>query len=124
MRRLVLGLFALVMFVGGVIALVAGRDGGGAAASIAIRVGVLLGAIWLAMPQLARIFQRIPPAMLGAIGIGLVMLVMQPRLLAYVLPLLGVLLVVQYFAKMFRPPARAATKPVAKRPVPTEKTQH
>jgi len=127
MRRLVLGVIALVLFAGGVIALIAvgGADrDGGTAASISIRAGVLLGAIWLAMPQLSRIVERSPPWLLGSIGVGFLMLIVRPRLITYVLPLFGVLLLIQFVGRFIRPLAKPPVRTAGKRGLPREKPKH
>lgn len=117
MRRTILGILALLLFLGGVLGLwwVGGADrDGGAAASISIRAGVLLGAIWLAMPQLSRLAKIFPPWMFGAAGIGVVLLIVRPRLIGYVLPLFGVLLVIHFAGWLFRPSPQSASR--GKRP--------
>lgn len=106
MRRVALGVIALLLFVGGVVGLyaVGGADrDGGVAASAAIRAGVLLGAIWLALPQLTKFLQRFPPWMLAATGLGVLLLIVRPRLIGYVAPLFGVLVAIHFVSRLLRP---------------------
>lgn len=107
MRRAALGLIALALLAGGLAALYAmGKTTGDkqAAASAAIRAGVLLGAIWLALPQLAMLAQRFPAWMMVGVVVVLLTLVVRPRLLAYVVPLLLLLALLQFVSRIFRAP--------------------
>ena len=67
MRRTTLGILALLLLVVGVIAALRGPADGSAAgfAGGAVRVGLVLGALWLAWPQLASLASRAPRWILG-----------------------------------------------------------
>lgn len=62
MRRTTLGILAVLLLVVGIIAAFRGPEDGSAAgfAGGAVRVGLVLGALWLAWPQLASLASRAP----------------------------------------------------------------
>lgn len=120
MRRHLLGAFALLLLIGGVVGLIA-SDGdeqrGAVASSVALRAGALLGAIWLALPQLDAFFRRFPPWLLAMLGGGALVIVFRPRLIVYLAPLAGLLAALQFAAWFVRPRMRsAATRDAAPRP--------
>jgi hypothetical protein len=81
--------FALLV-VGG-LTLWRGPEGGTAFAAGCIRVGLLLGALWLAWPQIAAFLTRTPRWLLVASGMALVACAVKPMLLIAAVPLLGLL---------------------------------
>ena len=56
-----------------------------------VRVGLLLGALWLALPQVQSFFAKTPRWLLIASAIGLIVVVIKPMLLVVALPMLGLL---------------------------------
>jgi hypothetical protein len=92
MNRTLLGLLALVIFLAGIgTLLLAPRDNNNTALSVAggmIRVGLVLGALWLALPSIAGVLTRTPKWVLTAAVIGIVICVVRPQLLLLVVPLL------------------------------------
>jgi hypothetical protein len=108
-RRHALGGLSLLMFAA---ALGLWLWGGDAAStetmmSLCLRVGLLLGALWLALPQVLVIVARFPLWMIiGTLVMGLLVLV-NPRLLAYAIPLMGLLLVFHVLGWFTRPLADA-----------------
>ena len=92
MNRTLLGLLALVIFLAGIgTLLLAPRDTDNTALSVAggmIRVGLVLGALWLALPSITGILTRTPKWVLTAAVIGIVVCVVRPQLLLLVVPLL------------------------------------
>ena len=93
MNRTTLGLVALLLvLVGGITAFRGPADGSAAGfAGGCIRVGLVLGALWLALPQIVGFFSRTPSWLLAASGIGIVVCAVKPMLLLLVVPLLGLL---------------------------------
>ncbi len=89
---MLLGVVALVIFLGGLGTLfLAPRDENNTALSVAgglIRVGLVLGALWLALPSIGGILARTPKWMLTAAVIGIVICVVRPQLLLLIVPLL------------------------------------
>jgi hypothetical protein len=106
MRRALLGIFAVVCLVLGAYGVwtYGTRDSDWSALSSAgLRAGVLLGSLWLALPQLERLLRVCPPWLLAVAGACGVAVVVRPRLLVYLLPLLGVLLVLRFFGWLLQP---------------------
>jgi hypothetical protein len=93
MNRTSLGIIAIVLLALGGIAMTRGPANCSAAgfAGGCIRVGLVLGALWLALPQLLRFLSRTPKWLLAACGIGVVVCAVKPVLLIAVVPLLGLL---------------------------------
>jgi hypothetical protein len=93
MNRMTLGLVALLLVIVGMITALRGPADGSAAgfAGGCVRVGLVLGALWLALPQILSFFSRAPRWLLAASGIGVVVCAVKPMLLLVVVPLLGLL---------------------------------
>jgi hypothetical protein len=93
MNRTALGLIALSLLVVGALAAWRGPPDGSAAgfAGGCIRVGLVLGALWLALPQITGFFTRAPRWLLTASAIAVVVCAVKPILLVFVVPLLGLL---------------------------------
>ena len=90
MNRTLLGLCALaLLFLAGV-TLARGTDDSTSASFAAgcLRVGLVLGAMWLALPQINRILATTPRWLLVAMGIGLVVIIVRPILALIVVPAL------------------------------------
>lgn len=113
MQRLLLGILALVFLTAGVAGLsVYGTSDSdvSAAASVALRAGVLLAAWWLALPQLSQLMRRFPPWMWGCMALAAVVLVWRPRLLIYLIPLFGLLALLRFAGWLLQPlPTRRST---------------
>lgn len=132
MRRIALGIIALLFLVLGVAGLIkygVGDSGSSAAASVALRTGVLLGVLWLALPQVEQIFRRFPPWLLGTLGLGGLVLLIRPRMFIYVLPILAALLILQLAGRLLQPfrdgmKEESSSKKIARRPKsPAAKTR-
>jgi hypothetical protein len=67
MSRTALGIIAgVLLFIGGVTAV--GGPGGSSAwgfSGVCIKSGLVLGALWLALPQITAVFARMPRTLLG-----------------------------------------------------------
>ncbi len=87
MNRTLLGILALGCFVAGVVMVGMGR-GGGEVAGALVKVGAVLGALWLALPSITGILSRTPKWVLTAAVIGIIVCVVRPWLLLLVVPLL------------------------------------
>jgi hypothetical protein len=111
-RRHTLGVLALLMLGSGAAVHFSGGELGASTTLVAIfvRVGLLLGALWLALPQLVPIFTRFPPWLIvGTVVLGLVVLI-NPKALAYAVPLMGVLFVIHILGWFTRPFAGEGSK--------------
>jgi len=89
MNRTLLGILALGCLIGGAVLLAMGH--GGEVAGALIKVGSVLGALWLALPSITGILSRTPKWMLTAAVIGIVICVIRPWLLVVVVPLIAAL---------------------------------
>jgi hypothetical protein len=79
MRRHALGLMAIVLLAVGIFAR-GGTDD--TISGTCLRVGSVLGIFWLAWPQL----ERIPAWAIGAIGLGLLIVMRWPKMILAALP--------------------------------------
>jgi hypothetical protein len=105
-RRHLLGVFGAVFLATGISLLIAkGIDDSrwSMMASICVRVGLTLGALWLAFPQLIDLTSRVPPWMLAAIVIGGLVIIARPRTILYVGPALAAIAVLQFIGWLFKP---------------------
>ena len=86
MNRALLGILALVCLAAG-IAMVATGQVGEIAGGL-IKSGLVLGALWLALPAITGLLAKTPRWMLTLIVIGIVVCVVRPQLLLIVVPFL------------------------------------
>ena len=70
--------------------------------SICLRVGLVLGAIWLAYPQLQQIGRRTPPWLVAATGVGILVLLIQPKAFRLLLPAVLLLAALQFVGRLFK----------------------
>lgn len=106
MRRAILGVFAVLFLAGGIAGLATyGTNDSTASAlsSVGVRAGALLGALWLALPQLEALFRRFPPWFLASIAGAALVVIVRPRLLIYVLPFLAILAVLRFCGWILQP---------------------
>jgi hypothetical protein len=103
-RRHALGVFSLMLLASAVVLLV-GFDGNQTevAASVCLRAGLTLGAIWLAFPQIVSISARFPPRLLLAIAIGGAILIARPRALPAVVLIVAAVAVIEFIGWLFQP---------------------
>ena len=66
------------------------------------RIGLVLGALWLAWPSLRRPAQWLPPGIAMACLLALVILAAQPRLIVAVVPAVGALIALSMVVKAMR----------------------
>ena len=104
MRRILIGILSL-LFLGaaGTIYLRGVTDQNVFLLSVCQRVGLVLGAMWLAYEQVLKIGQRSPPWLLGCIGLCLAVIVVRPKAILIVGPLLAAVAVLQFFGWLFKP---------------------
>ena len=93
MNRTSLGIVALVLLLIGVFVYkyAPTRADSKAFAGGCIRVGIVLGALWLALPQLLRFLSKTPKWLLVASTIGIVVCAVKPLLLLVAVPMLVLL---------------------------------
>ncbi|NND96036.1 MAG: hypothetical protein HKN47_01760 [Pirellulaceae bacterium] len=91
-RRNVVAVLSLLLMAGGLAAWWLGEESWSTFASAAMgRIGIVLGALWLAWPSLRRPARWLPPGIAVGCVLGLIVLAAQPRLIVFVLPALGAL---------------------------------
>ncbi|MCA9232076.1 MAG: hypothetical protein KDA57_15615 [Planctomycetales bacterium] len=104
MRRTILGCLALaflatagVMFAGG---LAAEQT---LALSVCLRMGSVLGAMWLAYDQVHELVRRTPPWMMAGAALSLLVVVVRPRAILAVAPLLATAAALHWLGQLLRP---------------------
>ena len=90
MHRPTLGVISLVLIIGGAILMVRPIDNDSYLGAISVRAGLVLGAIWVSLPNI----RRAPRWLLSAVTVLAVVLIVRPRLLLYALPVAVVVAVV------------------------------
>ena len=84
MSRISLAITALVMFAGGIA--VWQVEGGETAGPVLVRVGIVLGAFWLAMPQLEGLMKNIGGQSALLIAIAGVVMIFSPKGIKVIIP--------------------------------------
>ncbi len=87
MKRLQIGVIALVLIGSAVILYLMGAIAASLAGTVGglLRVGLVMGALWLAMPQLTSFFSKTPKWLLIASTIGAILVAIRPQIILYVL---------------------------------------
>ncbi len=102
-RRVIVLVLAIVLLIGFVLARWLGDESWLRVASNAMgRIGMVMGALWLAWPSLAKPARWLPPGIAVACVLALCVLAAQPRLVVFVLPAIGVLTFVATIARGMR----------------------
>ncbi|MBM4088101.1 MAG: hypothetical protein FJ276_01535 [Planctomycetes bacterium] len=71
--------------------------------SVCLRGGLVLGAIWLALPQLIRLFKSTSPWFVGLLGAASAVIVLRPRTIVVLGPAILLLAVLHFFGWLIRP---------------------
>ena len=104
MHRLLIGIIALgLLIAAGVLYSQGYAEKNVMVLSGCIRMGLVLGAVWLAYDQVHQIIRRTPPWVAGAIGICLLVIVVRPKALLALAPLLAGVLALHYFGRLLKP---------------------
>ena len=90
MHRPTLGVISLVLIIGGTILMLRPIDGDSYLGAIGVRSGLVLGAIWVALPNI----RRAPHWLLYAVAVLAAVLIVRPRLVLYALPVAAVVAIV------------------------------
>ena len=72
-------------------------------ASICIRVGLMLSAIWLAFPQVVGLAKRFPPWLMAAVGISAFVIAASPKRIVYLGPIVAAIAFLQFVGWLFKP---------------------
>jgi hypothetical protein len=116
MRRHLLGIVALVLILAGIIGMIVGYSsvrpwGMEDAAGVGLRTGLVLGALWIAYPQLVQLAKRFPKWLYAVIAMAASVVAFGPRSLIFIIPailLLGALQVGAWLLKPLPKKKRAA----------------
>ncbi len=68
------------------------------------RLGLVLGALWLAFPQLLRLSHTVSPLVLAVISVIAVVIVIRPRTIVVLGPILLILAILHFFGWLLKPP--------------------
>ncbi len=101
-QRVILGVIAAFMLLTGVALYAFFPAANPALTAILIRVGAVLGVVWLAFPQLKTVGQRVPVAIAGCLLGGLVLMAARPNLFKVAAALMVVLVALSLVAKVLR----------------------
>ena len=98
MRRHILGVCALIGLALGLLPYfvsVAGYSPADVLPASCLRFGILLGAIWLGYPQAQSTLAKVPGWLIGSTLIAFIAVLIRPKLLWLVIPILGVVVALQ-----------------------------
>ena len=101
-QRIILGVVAGIMLLFGVVSYLLFPAANPAVTAILIRVGTVLGVIWLAFPQLKTMGQRLPVFMVGGLLGALVLMAARPNLFKVAAGLMVLLVSLSLLAKVIR----------------------
>lgn len=73
------------------------------AGSLCLRAGLVMGAIWLALPQLLTMGAGWPPRLILAIAIGVVVAVVRPKAIPIVLLVIAAVAILEAVGWLLRP---------------------
>jgi len=120
MRRTLLGIVSLLFLAAsGTIYFQGVTDDNIFLLSVCQRVGIVLGAMWLAYDQVLKLSRKSPSWMLGCIAACLLVIVVRPKAIFIVAPLLALVMVLQFFGWLFKPlpnPRKSASAARKQRP--------
>jgi len=89
MNRLALGIVSIALVAIGLIAQLQYPSEGAAFAGACIRVGLVLGALWLALPQISYVWKKTPRWLLVVAAVALVFCVINPWYFVAAVPVLA-----------------------------------
>ena len=105
-RRQLLGIIASCLLSAGAFILWNyGTDGESASlyGSICLRLGLVLGAIWLAFPQILQIWSKRPSGTTVLIGVGVLALIAYPKSAIVMVPIILILLGLNFITWLKKP---------------------
>ena len=68
------------------------------------RIGLVLGTIWLAFPQVLQILEKVSPAVIGCILAGVLVVAIRPKAIVFVGPVLVAIAFLHFVGWLFKPP--------------------
>ena len=90
MQRTLLGLLTafILLATGGLWLLMPESSGKATLVGTGLRLGIILGVVWLALPNVFGLFQRFPAWLMGTTLLGIVLMLVRPRLAPILAPIL------------------------------------
>ena len=101
-QRIILGVISAAMLLQGIVLLIFFPEANPAVTAILIRVGTVLGVVWLAFPQLKSVGDRLPGFVIVGFVATLVLMAARPNLFKVAAAVAVVLVVLSLLAKVFR----------------------
>ena len=101
-QRILLGTIAATMLLAGIALFAFFPAANPALTAILIRVGTVLGVVWLAFPQLKTVGQKVPVVIACGLLGGLVLMAARPNLFKVAAALIVLLVVLSLVAKVLR----------------------
>ncbi len=101
-QRIILGAIAGSMLTAGIAMYALFPAANPAVTAILIRVGTVLGVVWLAFPQLKTVGQKVPVVIAGGLLVGLVLMAARPNLFKVAAALMVLLTLLSLLAKVLR----------------------
>jgi hypothetical protein len=83
-------------------------------ASMSVRVGLMLSAIWLAFPQVVDVAKRFPPWLLATIVLSGLVVAASPKRALYLVPVVAAIVFLQFVGWLFKPLPNPKSKRRAK----------
>lgn len=85
-----------------------------------LRGGLVLAALWLAYPQLVDLFSRFAPSTLVGAAVVLAVVIVRPKAIVYLAPLIAALLILKFIRWLFAP----LPKEKPRTPRPSHRDEH
>jgi Na+-translocating ferredoxin:NAD+ oxidoreductase RnfD subunit len=101
-QRIVLGVIAAIMLSAGVALYAFFPAANPAVTAVLIRVGTVLGVVWLAFPQLKSAGQKVPGFIVCGLLGGLILMAARPNLFKVAAALIVLLIALSLLAKLLR----------------------
>lgn len=101
-QRILLGVIASIMLLVGIALYLFFPAASPAVTATLIRVGTVLGVVWLAFPQLKTVGQRVPVVVISGLLGGLVLMAVRPNLFKVAAALIVLLVALSLVAKVLR----------------------
>ena len=103
MRRVALGIIAAILLISGVVFSIQAEGGGQSMlAGSCVRAGIMLGAIWLAWPQLQDLASKTPWWLVTSVLLVGLLVAARPNTARFAIPILLVVLALKWFGNVFR----------------------
>lgn len=88
-----------------------GGDQSQALIGICSRLGLLLGVLWMALPQVQSLPARLPGRLVIALVVGGLILVARPKVLALVVVIVAMIAGLEFAGRLLKKPSERGKKP-------------